>query len=105
MTQRALVHFGGTTLQLPARDGYEREILFDFVLDATHRHRRVQLRAGHHRCTLRATPPATGTHCVDCGRGIRVVLSESDHALLCMPCLWRRVLSDSEAPAAARPHH
>lgn len=93
MTARAQVLFGATTLQLPARTDYEREILFDYVHDAAQRHGRVQLRVGTHTCTLRPARRAAHAQCDHCGRHIRVVLSELGDSNLCMPCLWHGVMN------------
>jgi len=96
MALRAQVLFGGTTLQLPARTDYEREILFDYVHDAAQRHGSVQLRAGHHTCTLRPARRSAHAECDHCGRGIRLVLCDLRASRLCMPCLWRRVMSEAQ---------
>jgi hypothetical protein len=100
MTARAQVLFGGTTLQLPARTDYEREILFDYVQDAAHRHGRVQLRAGRYSCTLRPARRSARLGCDHCRRRIRVVLCELGKVRLCLPCLWRLIVAKHEAPAA-----
>jgi len=109
MTVGARVLFGSTTVQLPARTDYEREILFEYVHDATHRHGQVQLRAGKRSCLLRPARRAAGAECRNCGCHIRVVVCELAGSTLCMPCLWRDVMNSRPAARAARPklvsHH
>jgi hypothetical protein len=86
MMQMATIRFDGGALLLPARDPYEREVVFEQADFYARRHGSVGVRLGRSEFRVARSLTAGVGACFRCHQPLRTVRVEMDGRRICTNC-------------------
>lgn len=81
------------TLHLPTDSGYDREVFFDHLSEAVHKHGRADLVAPGCAVSVTRVAQQSRRSCTTCGGVLRQLMGHSGRDRLCLGCVWRRALA------------
>lgn len=82
----ARISFTGGARLMPARNGYDRELVFEEAEFCARRHGRVRLELEHSAMTISVADGKALTHCVRCGLPAERLLFAGARGTLCRRC-------------------
>src|SRR5262245_15135373 len=89
MFQVAKISFDAGALVLPAKDPYDRELVFEQADFYARRHGSVALQIGRAEIWAARSASEPGLVCAHCHQPLRTVRFELDEQLFCTPCAKR----------------
>lgn len=86
MTQIATIRYDGGALVIPARDPYERELVFEEADFYARRHGMVGLQLGRNEMRVSRSAAELGLSCGRCGQPLRMVTFQLGERRFCTRC-------------------
>lgn len=86
MSRLARINFNGGTRLMPARNRYDRELIFEEAEFCARRHGAITLELGNSALHIDHTPDAPQRQCSSCGEAIGNLLFSLPRQSLCGRC-------------------